>query len=111
MNINKILNLKSQAYSYRELSKQFHIAITSIRNCDKKILPTDKRNKPDQKLDLNLLQEDVINHPDAYQYERAERFNVSEFCIWHELKKLSITYKKTLVHPKADEDKQMLLEL
>ncbi|MGG2142792.1 IS630 transposase-related protein [Symbiopectobacterium sp. RP] len=41
--------------------------------------------------------------PDAYQKERAERFGVCQKAIWQALKKLGLTYKKTLPHPKADE--------
>ncbi|MGG2140656.1 IS630 transposase-related protein [Symbiopectobacterium sp. RP] len=46
---------------------------------------------------------DVEPYPDAYQKERAERFGVCQKAIWQALKKLGLTYKKTLRHPKADE--------
>ena len=33
-------------------------------------------------------------HPDAYQYEMAEHFNVSQAAIWKALKRFKITRKK-----------------
>jgi transposase len=57
-------------------------------------LPKGKRNKPNTKLDKNLLIEDVKQYSDSYQYERAKRLGVSESCIWYNLKKLGISYKK-----------------
>jgi hypothetical protein len=43
-----------------------------------------------------------IKYPDAYQFERAERLRVSEFCIWYALKKLNITYKKNSATSKGN---------
>ena len=34
------------------------------------------------------------DHPDAYQYERAQRLEVGQNCIFHGLKRLKISYKK-----------------
>ncbi|MGG2141506.1 IS630 transposase-related protein [Symbiopectobacterium sp. RP] len=56
-----------------------------------------------RKSDKSELIKDVEPYPDAYQKERAERFGVCQKAIWHALKKLGLTYKKTLRHPKADE--------
>ncbi|CAA2930089.1 hypothetical protein [Arsenophonus endosymbiont of Bemisia tabaci] len=36
--------------------------------------------------------------------ERAERFSVCQKAICKALKKMGLTYKKTLRHPKADEN-------
>ncbi len=40
------------------------------------------------------LKQDIVDYPDAYQYERAERLGVSQIGIWHALKRLGVTYKK-----------------
>ena len=40
------------------------------------------------------LKEDVNKHRDLYQYERAEKFNVSQNCIHKALKRLKVSYKK-----------------
>ena len=40
---------------------------------------------------MNALREDVILYPDAYQYERAERFGVSQKAIDYALRRLRVT--------------------
>ncbi|OZI13853.1 hypothetical protein CE195_06700 [Sodalis-like symbiont of Philaenus spumarius] len=39
---------------------------------------------------------DVEQYPDVYQKERAERFGVCQKALCHTLKKMGLTYKKTL---------------
>ncbi|WP_181994267.1 IS630 transposase-related protein [Arsenophonus endosymbiont of Bemisia tabaci] len=46
----------------------------------------------------------VEQYTDAYQKELADRFGVFQKAIWQALKKMGLTYKKTLRHPKADEN-------
>ena len=71
----------------------------------------EKRIKPKKvggregKIDLEKLKEDVQKYPDAYQYERAKRFGVYQNAIFCALKKLNITYKKSLIRTKRDEKK------
>ncbi|WP_281181148.1 IS630 transposase-related protein [Candidatus Arsenophonus triatominarum] len=60
-----------------------------------------------RKLDKNALAKDVEQYPDAYQKERAERFGVCKKTIWQSLKKLGLTYKKTLFHPKTNESDRL----
>ena len=50
----------------------------------------------------------MINNPDAYQYERAKRFKVSQAAVHFRLKRLGVTYKKTLEHLKADKEKRAM---
>ena len=45
---------------------------------------------------MKALAEDVQQFPDAYHYERAKRLKVSERCVGFALKRLGITYKKSL---------------
>ena len=68
--------------------------------------PRQTRNKPATKIDMIALARDVPEFPDAYQAERARRLGVSEKGIGHALRRMNISYKKTLQHPKADEDKR-----
>ena len=56
------------------------------------------------------LKEDVNKHRDLYQYERAEKFKVSQNCIHKGLKRLCVSYKKTLKHPKANQEKRILFK-
>ena len=82
------------------------MGIASVVRWSKKITPTTKRNKPATKIDMEALRRDVEEHPDAYQYERAKRFGVSQKGICSALKRLGITYKKNLKHPKACPEKR-----
>jgi transposase len=91
--INKVLQMRKQL-SIRKLAEKYDISPQSIQNWIKGKLPTGIRKRPNSKLDIILLIEDVKQYPDSYQYERAERLGVSEACIWSNLKKLKITYKK-----------------
>ena len=61
------------------------------------------RTLPATKIDMELLGQAVELHPDAYRYERAERFGCGRRGIGEALKRLKISRKKTLSHPKADE--------
>ena len=71
----------------------------------KKIEPKGWRKQRVSKIDMKKLEEDVSNNLDAYQYERAKRLKVSQAAVYFGLKRLGVTYKKTLEHPKADNEK------
>jgi transposase len=107
--INKVLKQRT-AFSIKKLSEKYDISTRTIQNWIQGKLPQGKRNRPNTKLEINLLIENVKNYPDSYQYERAERLCVSEACIYDNLKRLNITYKKTLKHPKADEEKHYIFQ-
>ena len=55
---------------------------------------------------MEALKRDVEGYPDAYQFERAKRLGVSRQGIWYALKRLGVSYKKTLRHPKANEEER-----
>lgn len=59
-----------------------------------------RQTKPHKIID-DVLLNDVKEHPDDYQYERAWRLDCSRTGIYHALKRLRISKKKTLAHPKA----------
>lgn len=59
---------------------------------------------------MEALKKDIEEYPDSYQYERAERFGASQSGIYWALKRLDVTYKKTLIHPKIDEEKRLLFQ-
>ena len=63
--------------SFIKLSKKFNISVRSIQEWKKGNLPKGTRNKPNVKLDLELLKKDILDFPDAYLKERAERLGVS----------------------------------
>jgi transposase len=92
--IKKVLKLKSEGMSFLKLSSKFNISVRTIQEWLKGNLPKGTRNKPNTKLDIERLKQDITKYPDAYLKERAIRLGVSDYCISYNLKKLNITYKK-----------------
>lgn len=43
---------------------------------------------------MEALSKDVKDNPEAYQYERAKKFGVSQSAIFYALKRLKISNKK-----------------
>lgn len=72
-------------------------------------MPKSKRICQARKLDMEGLKEDVHKHPDLYQYERAEKFNVSQNCIHKGLKRLGVSYKKSLQTPRGKRRKAYVI--
>lgn len=106
--INKVLKQRDNL-SIQKLSEKYDISTRTIQNWIQGKLPKGKRNKPNTKLDMNLLIEDVNQYPDSYQYERAARLGVSATCIWNNLKKLGISYKKNTNSPESRRRKALLV--
>ena len=90
-----ILKIKAQEnMTLKEASERFKVGVASIARWMKHVEPKKHRNKPATKIDMEALKRDVEEHPDAYQYERAQRFGVSTHGIWQALKRLGVSYKK-----------------
>jgi transposase len=98
----KVLKLQLAGESFIKLSKRFKISTTTISRWKKQLTPKQNRNKQPIKLDNEALKQDIQNYPDSYSYERARRLGVSASGIKHAKKRIGVTYKKTLNHPKAD---------
>lgn len=91
----KVLLVKEQEnLTFLEVSKRFCVGVASIERWSKNIEPKRTRNKLPTKIDWEKLAKDVEEHPDDYQYERAQRFGVSKQGIGYALKRLKISYKK-----------------
>ena len=91
----KVLLIKEQEkLTYSETAKRFGIGQTSIVRWSQNIEPKRTRNKPTVKLNWDALAQDVQEHPDSFQYERAQRFGVSRPGIAYALKQLKISRKK-----------------
>lgn len=92
----KVLKIKEQEkLSIAKTAKRFDIGTTTIVNWLKNIIPKNKRNKPTTKINMEVLVEDIKQCPDSYAYERAARLGCSKNGIWHALKRLKVTYKKS----------------
>lgn len=80
--------------SFEQAAARFGIGKSSLQRWTERLEPCINRNKPATKIDMDLLAQDVALYPDAYQYERAERFGCSQRGIGEALKRLSISRKK-----------------
>jgi len=55
-----------------------------------------------RRLNWEVLRQQVAQHPDRTQQEWARQFGVSRHCIWHALRQMGLTYKKTLGYRERD---------
>ena len=91
----KVLLIKEkESLSFAKIAKRFEIGIASVVRWAKNIESKKTRYKPATKIDMEALKKDIEAYPDAYQYERAKRLNVSRMGIAHALKRLGVSYKK-----------------
>ena len=91
----KVLSVRSsEGLTIAQVAARFCVGIASVTRWVKNPDPKLTRNKPATKIDMKALARDVLEHPDAYQYERAQRLGVSEKGVGHALRRMGITYKK-----------------
>lgn len=91
----KLFSIKaSEGLTYEETAKRFGIGKTTLVRWHQRLEPLMNRDKSATKVDMSVLKQDIENHPDSYQHERAEQLKVSQAGIWYALKRLGITYKK-----------------
>ena len=96
----KILKHKAKhGLTFEQRSVRFDIGIATLFRWQKKLIPCRTRNKPAIKIDEDQLLEDVQKHPDDYQWERAQRFGVTQRAIGLASKRLGISYKKNTTAP------------
>lgn len=76
-----------------KVAKRFCVGVASVMRWSNNIDCVKKRNRS-TKIDMEALKLDVEQYSDAYQFERATRLGVSEYCVWYALKRLGVTYKK-----------------
>ncbi len=99
----KVLSVRErEGLTIAEVASRFCVGVASVVRWLKHPDPKSTRNKPATKIDMEALARDVLEHPDAYQYERAKRLGVSEKGIGHALRRMGVSYKKSLHHPKAN---------
>lgn len=72
----------------------------------KRLEPKRTKNRPELKIDKDALVEDIKKYPDAFNYERANRFNVSTSGICWAMKRLGVTYKKNSQSSQSSEEKR-----
>ena len=101
-----IIDIKTkEKLSIREAARRFGISANTVYKWCKKIEPKGWRKQRVSKIDMKKLGKDVIDNPDAYQYERAERLEVSQAAVHFGLKRLGVTYKKNVRTSKSRQRK------
>ncbi|MFV0293098.1 MAG: IS630 transposase-related protein, partial [Paracoccus sp. (in: a-proteobacteria)] len=80
--------------SFAEVADRFSAGIASVKRWSKRPEPKPYERRKDRRIDPLMLAQDVRDHPDASQHERAARFGVTPKAIWQALRKLGVTYKK-----------------
>jgi transposase len=85
---------KREGLSFSATAERFVVSVATLKRWAKHIEPRSYKRKK-RKIDLVRLREDVRDDPDAYQYERAARFDVTPKAIWKALRELGVTYKKS----------------
>lgn len=74
----KVLSTRAkEGLTFVQTAKRFGVSVNSILLWSKQIEPKRTKNRPELKIDREALIEDIKKYPDAYNYERAKRFNVS----------------------------------
>ena len=84
-----------------QAAARFGVGVASVTRWLKSPVPKAKRNRKANKIDMAALARDLREHPDAFQYERAARFGVSQRGIGQALRRLGVTYKKNTCAPKS----------
>ena len=88
-------------FTFEQTAEHFGITIRTLFRWKNNPEPKLKREKPATKVDMKLLEQDVKKNPDAYQYERAEKFGVTQSTIYYALKRLGISVKKNANSPQS----------
>ena len=91
--------------SIKKLAKRFGISPTTLFKWAKRLEAKTTRRKIAIKINMVLLKKDVEENPDSYQYERANKFSVSQRCIGYALRRLGVTYKKNVSGSKGEREK------
>ena len=60
-------------------------------------------NKPATKINMDRREKDIERHPDDYQWQPGQRLGVPQSVIHYALPRLGVSYKKTLQHPKTNQ--------
>ena len=100
---------QKEKLTFQEVSDRFRVPIRTLLKWQKRIIPKTKPNKPSTKLNLKTWRQDVEDNLDHFQDEGAKKFGVSQSA--YALRRLKISGKNTLFHPKADWLKRLIFQL
>jgi len=104
----KVLSVQIEdKLSNSDVVNRFKLGVATVVRWRRRLEILPRLNKA-IKIDTDKLRADVIKYPDAYHYERANMFRVSETGMLRALRRLGIKYKKTLLNPKANKEEPQL---
>ena len=92
---------EKEGLSFGETAERFSVGIASIKRWARRIDPRPRERRKVRKIDPEKLAQEVIDHPDACQYDRAARFDVTPKAIWQALGKPGVTYIKSPDAPES----------
>jgi transposase len=93
-----LLTKEREPRNFEEVAERFGVGKASVFRWSTRLEAQRTRNKPGTKIDREALKRDVAKYSEAYQYERATRFGVSQRGIGWALKRLGISRQKTRGH-------------
>lgn len=92
----QVLKSLDEGMTFAEAAEFYNLSPTTIQNWKRRVHSKTTRQTKPYKIPDDVLLNDVKEHPDAYQYERARRLNCSKTGIYHALKRLGISQKKDI---------------
>ena len=92
--IRKEILAELEDSTYREVAARHRISPNTLATWKKQPQPTGSRRSTPRLLTEEVIRQDVAEHPDDYQCERAARLGCSQNGIWKALKRYRITVKK-----------------
>ncbi|WP_201582308.1 MULTISPECIES: IS630 transposase-related protein [Psychrobacter] len=95
-----VLSKIAAGQTVRRVAQDFNISTKTVQDWKKGVPKKPYYRKP-TKIDDEALRQDVATYPDAYQYERAQRFNCTARGIGKALKRINITQKKDTQTPES----------
>ena len=92
--IRKKILAELEDSTYREVAARHRISPNTLATWKKQPHPKGSRRSTPRLLTEEVIRQDVAEHPDDYQWERAARLGCSQNGICKALKRYRITVKK-----------------
>lgn len=97
----QVLSSIADGMTIREAALFYGLSTSTIHSWQQNLTPKTTRNKAPTKIPDDALIEDVKTYPNDYNHERARSLNCSKTGVFNALKRLGISQKKSLEHPKV----------
>lgn len=102
----QVLKSLDEGMTFVQAADFYDLSPTTLQNWKRRVHSKTTRHTKPHKISDDVLLNDVKEHPDDYQYERAHRLNCSTSGIYHALKRLGISKKKDLSASKSLSNKK-----